>query len=137
MNILVNNAGIQCDIDLTKGLVDFRSSQSEIRINLEAPILLSALFTPFLAGRENASIINISSGLAFMPQFAVGMLVYYATKAGLHAFSIAQCKQLAPLGIRVIEIIPPMVESELNMVGRIKRNILQSIHKEENLCGCL
>ncbi|MDR2712237.1 MAG: SDR family NAD(P)-dependent oxidoreductase [Clostridiales bacterium] len=72
-----------------------------------------------------------------MPQFVVGMPGYCATKAGLYAFSIAQRKQLAPLGIRVIEIIPPMVESELNMVGRIKRNILQSIHKEENLWGCL
>jgi len=128
MNILVNNAGIQCDINLTKGLVDFKSSQSEIQINLEAPILISALFTPFLAGRENATIINVSSGLAFMPQYAVEMPVYCATKAGLHAFSIAQRKQLAPLGIRVIEIIPPMVESELNMASRIKRNMLQSPH---------
>jgi len=54
------------------------------------------------------------------------MPVYCATKAGLHAFSIAQRKQLAPLGIRVVEIIPPMVESELNIEGRRKRNMLKT-----------
>ena len=128
MNILINNAGVQRDIDLTKGTADFDSGDSEIRINLEAPIHLSALFTPFLSGRDNAAIVNISSGLAFMPDFASGMPVYCATKAGLHAFSIGQRKQLAPLGIRVIEIIPPMVESELNMEGRKKRNMLKSPH---------
>ena len=128
MNILINNAGVQRDIDLTKGTTDFDSGDNEIRVNLEAPIQLSALFTSFLSGRDNAAIINISSGLAFMPDFASGMPVYCATKAGLHAFSIAQRKQLASLGIRVIEIIPPMVESELNMEGRKKRNMLKSPH---------
>ena len=123
MNILINNAGIQRDIDLTKGMVDFDNGENEIRINLEAPVFLSALFTPFLAGRENAAIINVSSGLAFMPDFSAGMPIYHATKAGLHAFSVVQRKQLAALGIRVIEIIPPTVESELNPEGRRKRGV--------------
>jgi uncharacterized oxidoreductase len=126
VNILVNNAGIQRDIDLTKGLDDFDSGDSEIRINLEAPVYLSAMFTPLLAGKENATIINVSSGLAFMVERAARCPVYCATKAGLHAFSIAQRIQLAPLGIRVVEIIPPMVESELNMEGRRKRGVLKS-----------
>ena len=125
-NILINNAGIQRDIDLTKGLSNLDGGDSEIRINFEAPVYLSALFTPLLAGRENAVIVNISSGLAFMAERAFGMPVYCATKAALHAFSLAQRKQLAPLGIRVVEIIPPMVESELNMESRRKRNMLKS-----------
>ena len=122
INMLVNNAGIQRDIDLSKGISDLENGESEIRVNLEAPILLSALFTPLLAGRENAAIINISSGLAFMPDYAVGMPIYHTTKAGLHAFSMVQRKQLAPLGINVIEIIPPAVVSELNPEGRRKRH---------------
>ena len=126
MNILINNAGIQRDIDLTKGMADFERGESEIRVNLEAPILLAALFSPFLAGRKNAAIVNISSGLAFMPDYAVGMPIYYTTKAGLHAFSVVQRKQLASLGIKVIEIIPPAVESELNMESRRKRNMIRS-----------
>ena len=121
MNVLVNNAGIQRDMDLTKGAVDFEAGESEIRVNLEAPVLLSALFTPLLAGRENATIINVTSGLAFMPDFAAGMPLYHTTKAALHAFSVVQRKQLAALGVRVIELIPPMVDTELNPEGRGKR----------------
>ena len=126
INMLINNAGIQRDIDLTKGTSDLNGDENEIRINLEAPIYLSALFMPLLSGKDNAVIVNVSSGLAFMAERAIGMPVYCATKAGLHAFSIAQRKQLAPLGISVVEIIPPMVESELNIEGRRKRNMLKT-----------
>jgi uncharacterized oxidoreductase len=126
MNMLINNAGVQCDIDLTKGLDGINREEDEIRINLEAPIILSAMFTSLLSGKENAVIINVSSGLIFMVEKASGMPLYCATKAGLHAFSIAQRIQLAPLGIKVVEIIPPMVESELNMAGRKKRNMVKS-----------
>jgi uncharacterized oxidoreductase len=128
LNMLINNAGIQRDIDLTKGVEDLNHGESEIRINFEAPVFLSALFTPILAGKENATIINVSSGLAFKPGRATIAPIYCATKAALHAFSIGQRAQLAPLGISVIEIIPPMVSSELNMEGRKKRGTLQSPH---------
>ena len=121
MNILINNAGLQRDIDLTKGMRDFESGDNEIRTNLEAPVFLSALFTPMLSNKANAAIVNVSSGLAFLAERVTGMPVYTATKAGLHAFSITQRIQLAPLGIRVIEIIPPAVQSELNAEGRKKR----------------
>ena len=127
-NILVNNAGIQRDMDLTKGTADFDGGESEIRVNLEAPILLSALFTPLLAGKDNAAIIHVSSRLAFMPDYAVGMPIYHATKAGLHAFSVVQRKQFSSIGIRVIEVIPPAVESELNPEGRRNRQGMRSLY---------
>ena len=126
LNILINNAGIQHDIDLTKGNEELLGFDSEIKINLEAPVYLSALFTPLLTGKKNATIVNVSSGLAFMVERASRTPVYCATKAGLHAFSIAQRIQLASLGIRIVEIIPPMVESELNIAGRRKRNMLKT-----------
>jgi len=128
INILVNNAGVQHDIDLTKGVADMDNGVNEIRVNLEAPIYLSALFTPLLSGKDNAAIVNVSSDLAFMPEHAVavGMPVYCATKAGLHTFTMAQRRQLAPLNIRAIEIIPPLVESKLNIEGRKKRNMMKS-----------
>ena len=124
VTMLVNNAGIQRDIDLTAatGL----EGESEIAVNLEAPIALSGLFTPLLAGRPGATIVNVSSALAFMVERATRCPVYCATKAGLHAFTIAERIQLAPLGIRVVEIIPPAVESELNMASRIKRGFVTS-----------
>ena len=126
LNILINNAGIQHDIDLTKGVDELVGIDNEIQINLEAPVFLSALFTPLLSDKENATIVNVSSGLAFMVERAARTPVYCATKAGLHAFSIAQRIQLASLGIKVVEIIPPMVESELNIEGRRKRNMLKT-----------
>jgi len=123
VNILVNNAGIQRDIDLTLGTGDLENGEDEIAVNLDAPIRLSALFTPLIAGQDCATIVNVSSGLAFMVEAAARCPVYCATKAGMHAFSIAQRIQLAPLGIRVIEIIPPAVESELNPDSRRKRSL--------------
>jgi uncharacterized oxidoreductase len=119
LNILVNNAGIQRDIDFTKGIDAFLAGESEIKINLEAPIVLSGLFIPYLTGKKEAAIVNVSSGLGFVP--AGRMPVYSATKAGLHAFSMALRQQLIPLGIKVIEVVPPAVDTELNPEGRAKR----------------
>jgi uncharacterized oxidoreductase len=119
LNVLVNNAGIQRDIDFTKGIADFLAGPNEIAVNLEAPILLSGLFIPHLAGKDGAAIVNISSGLGFVP--AAKMPVYSATKAGLHAFSMALRHQLQTIGIKVFEVVPPAVDSELNPDGRAKR----------------
>ena len=52
LNILINNAGIQRDIDFTKGISGFMAGENEIRINLEAPIILTGLFAPVLAGKK-------------------------------------------------------------------------------------
>lgn len=118
-NVLVNNAGIQRDIDFTKGLTELHAGDNEITINLEAPIVLSGLAVPQLIGKENSAIINVSSGLGFVP--AAKMPVYCATKAGMHAFSMALRHQLARVGIKVFEVVPPAVDTELNPEGRAKR----------------
>jgi len=118
LNILVNNAGVQRDVDFTKGVSEFLSGENEIRINLEATIVLSGLFIPHLIGKKEASIINISSGLGFIP--VARMPVYSASKAGVHAFSMAIRQQLLKSGIKVFEVVPPAIESELNPEGRAK-----------------
>jgi uncharacterized oxidoreductase len=119
LNILVNNAGVQRDIEFTKGISEFLSGENEIRINLESPIILSGLFIPHLTGKKEAAIINVSSGLGFIP--AARMPVYSASKAGMHAFSMALRQQLLKSGIKVFEVVPPAVETELNPEGRAKR----------------
>ncbi len=130
LNILINNAGVQRDIDFTKGINEFLAGESEIKINLEAPIVLSGMFIPYLTGKKEAAIINISSGLGFVP--AARMPVYSATKAGLHAFSIALRHQLLKLGIKVFEVVPPAVDTELNPDGRAKRgNFKANLTPEE------
>ena len=119
LNILINNAGVQRDIEFTKGISEFLSGENEIRINLESPIILSGLFIPHLTGKKEAAIINVSSGLGFIP--AARMPVYSASKAGIHAFSMALRQQLLKSGIKVFEVVPPAVETGLNPEGRAKR----------------
>jgi len=119
LSILVNNAGVQRDIDLTNGVDEFLAGENEIRVNLEAPIILSALLIPLLAKNPQPALINISSGLGFVPMAA--MPVYCASKAGMHAFTMAMRVQLARLGMKVFEIVPPMVDTDLNAEGRARR----------------
>jgi len=119
LNVLVNNAGVQRDIDLTQGADAILAGESEIKINLEAPIILSGLLIPHLLGRREPAIVNVSSGLGFVPM--ASMPIYGATKAGLHAFSLSLRHQLAKHGIKVFEVVPPAVDTELNPEGRAQR----------------
>lgn len=119
LNVLVNNAGIQRDIDFTHGIDAYLRGESEIKINLEAPIVLSGLMVPQLAHKPEAAIINVSSGLGLVPMARTP--VYSATKAAVHAFSMALRHQLAPLGIKVFEVVPPAVDTNLNPQGRAAR----------------
>ena len=107
VNMLVNNAGIQKRVDLRKGMEDLLKGGDEIEINLRSQIYLSALFIPLLSGKRNAAIINVSSGLGFVP-LAI-FPVYSATKAAMHSFSMSMRHQLKGEGIRVFELIPPTV----------------------------
>lgn len=125
INILVNNAGIQRMIDLKKGPAEL-SGEDEIDINLKAPIYLSALFIPVLSKQKEAAIVNISSGLGFVP--IASMPIYCATKAAIHLFSISLRHQLKNTSIKVFEIIPPTTDSELDKgrKGTVNRGIPSS-----------
>lgn len=72
-----------------------------------------------LARNPQPALINVSSGLGFVPM--ANMPVYCASKAGMHAFSMAMRVQLGKLGMKVFEIVPLMVDTALNPVGRAKR----------------
>jgi len=112
MNILINNAGIQAMIDLRKGTRESANGKNEIETNLMAPIRLSALFIPWLTKRKEAAIMNVSSGLAFVP--IASMPVYCATKAALHSFTVSLRHQLKDTSIKIFELVPPMVDTELD-----------------------
>ncbi len=116
LNVLVNNAGIQKRLDLCAGAGALAGFENEIEINLTAPIHLSALFFPQLANQSEAAIINISSGLGFIP--LAFMPVYCATKAALHSFSLSLRRQLRDTTVRVFEIIPPTSDTELDHGAR-------------------
>lgn len=124
LNVLVNNAGIQRMIDFKKGAEDlFRhrasDGEDEIEVNLRALVYLSALFTPFLMKKEEAAIVNVSSGLAFYPM--APMPVYCATKAAVHSFSLTLRQQLESTSVKVFELIPPMVDTDLDKGARKAR----------------
>ncbi len=106
-NVLVNNAGIQRRIDFTKGTEDLLGNDDEIDINLKAQVYMSALFIPLLAKKESAAIINVSSGLGFVPMALFP--VYSATKAALHSFSLSLRHQLRSTSVKVFEVVPPTV----------------------------
>ncbi len=111
LNILVNNAGIQRAINLRKGTAELFGGEDEVQINFVAPIHLSACFVPLLLDKEEAAIVNVSSGLGFVPMAA--MPVYCATKAGIHMFSVSLRHQLKGTSVRVFEVVPPAVDTEL------------------------
>ncbi|RYE01031.1 MAG: SDR family NAD(P)-dependent oxidoreductase, partial [Sphingobacteriaceae bacterium] len=109
-NILMNNAGVQLDLDMTK-TVDLSRIQTEIDTNLIAPIHLTSLLAQHLATKPAAYIINISSGLAFAP--LAFMPVYCATKAAVHSVTLSLRHQLKNTSVKVFEIAPPAVDTEL------------------------
>ena len=116
LDILVNNAGIQRYIDLKKGYDELKSGEDEIAINLVSTVELTALFIGHLMKRPSAAIINIGSGLGFMPMFDTP--IYSATKAAVHTYSLVLRQQLKGTSVRVIEVVPPMVDTGLNKEGR-------------------
>ena len=114
LNFLINNAGIQRNVDLTQGTRDLDRGDAEIEINLRAPIYLTALLLPLLEKNDDSKLLNVCSGLAFAGDRFPEMPIYCATKAGIHAYTRTARVQFKPLGIRVMEIIPPMVDTNLN-----------------------
>jgi len=114
LNILVNNAGIQQQIELQQE-PSWEMLDEEVAINLEAPIHLSTLFIPHLLKQKQPAIINITSGLSFVPKASVP--VYCATKAALHSFTLSLRHQLSSTPISIIEIIPPAVDTDLGGKG--------------------
>lgn len=126
INMLFNNAGIQKEIDFLKGATELEDGESEIETNLTAVVHLSALLIPhFLQQQKESAIINISSGLAFVPLKIVP--VYCATKAALHSFSMSLRSQLAKTTVRVFEIAPPIVKTDLHREAKARKQARRGI----------
>jgi uncharacterized oxidoreductase len=114
LNVLVNNAGIQRRIRLADQ-EPWDVTREELATNLGAPIHLTRLLLPHLMSKPDAAIINITSGLAFAPLARTP--VYSATKAALHSFTLSLRHQLKDTPVKVIEIAPPAVDTDLGGPG--------------------
>lgn len=117
VNVLVNNAGIQQRYNVlkTNAREEWSYYSQEITANIEAPFHFSLLFAPYFAEKDDAAILNVSSGLAFTPMAIAP--IYSATKAAVHSFTMSLRHQLEETGIEVIEVAPPAVNTDLGGVG--------------------
>ena len=111
LNVLINNAGVQFNYDLSAEAHPVGRISREIQINLTALMTLSALLLPVLHRQDEAAIVNVSSALAFVPK--QNAAVYCATKAGVHSFSKTLRYQLEGSPIRVFELIPTLVDTAM------------------------
>ena len=108
----VNNAGVQRRLELAPGtLLDEEGLRDEINTNVLGVIRVAAEFIPHLTQQSNAVLVNVSSGLAFVP--LARFPVYCAAKAAVHSFTLSLRHQLKGAGVKVIELIPPYVATEL------------------------
>lgn len=111
LDILINNAGAGADHDFREGQPDLVEADRTIQLNLTAPIHLIAGLMPMLKGREEALIVNVTSGLAIAPR--AGGPVYCATKAALRSYTQAVRYQLKDTKVRLLEALPPVVDTQL------------------------
>ena len=117
VNVIINNAGVQGSHGFAADApLDEQALLDEVNTNHLGVIRFSAAFLPHLKAKGGATLINVSSGLAFVPLARIP--VYCATKAALHSFTVSLHHQLRGMGIKVVELIPPYVATELDRTTR-------------------
>ena len=96
-----------------------RNIAAEMAINYEAPILLTKRALPLLRRSSEPLVVVSSTGLVYMPMAAIG--TYCASKSAVHVATMALRHQLAPLKIRVVEVMPPSVDTDLNFAEGVAK----------------
>ncbi|MDR3448885.1 MAG: SDR family NAD(P)-dependent oxidoreductase [Alphaproteobacteria bacterium] len=114
LDVLINNAGIM-KADQTGGVMDDELTVATIETNLLGPIRLTSALIEHLKAQPEATIVNVSSGLAFTPLAFTA--VYSATKAAIHSWTMSLRVRLRGSSVRVLELAPPWVRTDL-MGGR-------------------
>jgi len=109
LNAVINNAGVMVAEDLKQQ--DLHVAEDIVTTNLLGPIRLISALMPHLLGKEAATIMTVSSGLAFVPLAKTP--TYNATKAAIHSYTLSLREQLKDTRIEVIEIVPPGVQTDL------------------------
>ncbi|MCE3606599.1 SDR family NAD(P)-dependent oxidoreductase [Massilia sp. P8910] len=115
LNMLINNAGVQYRRLLAESGA-FEHLEVEVATNFTAPVRLIGELLPLLSRQPAAAIVNVSSALAFAP--LADLPVYCATKAAMHAFTLALRHQLRTTRVRVVEMAPPIVDTGLGSADR-------------------
>lgn len=122
LNCLINNAGVQMHVNLAPGSAnEDERLVAEVSTNILGPMRLTSTFLPHLITQPRATLINVSSGLAFVPM--ARFPVYCATKAAIHSRTMSLRHQLRNMPIKVLELIPPYVATELGGEGKPAVNV--------------
>ncbi len=109
LNVVIHNAGIMKNESLQDGTLE--AAEATITTNLLAPIRLNAALLSHLEQQPQATIMTVSSGLAFVPMASTP--TYCATKAAIHSYTQSLRYQLSNSSVQVLELIPPYVQTEL------------------------
>ncbi|MCI1005489.1 SDR family NAD(P)-dependent oxidoreductase [Herbaspirillum sp. C7C8] len=110
LNVLINNAGIM-PFDDAGGTIDDQVSRNILDTNLLGPIRLTSALIDLLKAQPRATIIHNTSVLAYVPLAVTA--VYSAGKAALHSYALSQRFMLRDTSVRVQEIAPPWVDTDL------------------------
>ncbi len=116
LNILINNAATLTDWNVASE----EAIEAEIYLNLTAPLLLSRFFVNQIDPRKENTIINISSKASLQPM--TNFITYSVSKRGLSFFSTAMRCEVKDKEIKVFDIIPPAV----------KTNLFDTFHQKQN-----
>ena len=111
LNVLINNAGIMRPEKLLAQQPDLADAEALVTTNLLGPSRLTAALLPLLQRQPRSTILNVSSGLAFLPLALTP--TYCATKAAIHSYTLSLRYQLRATQIEVLELIPPYVATHL------------------------
>ena len=132
LNILINNAGIQYSYDFSEGGKHADLIEEEANINFLSHAKLTDRLLPTLMQQQGAAIVNVTSALAVAPKQSAP--IYCAAKAAMHSFTKALRYQLENTAVKVFEIIPPLVDTEMTK-GRGKSKISPETLAKEALQG--
>jgi uncharacterized oxidoreductase len=117
-NVLINNAGMMVAETMTANPVDVQVADDTVMTNMLGTMRLSAALLPHLRQQSQATLMTVTSGLAFVPLAMTP--AYCATKAGIHSWSVAVRHQLRDTSVQVIELAPPYVQTELMGANQAK-----------------
>jgi uncharacterized oxidoreductase len=110
LDVLMNNAGVGAAMNLRTPASDLAALTSEVDINLGGVIRMTSALIDILTANRG-TIINVSSGLAFVP--LPSNAIYSATKAAVHSYTLSLRFQLESSGVEVIELMPPAVRTDM------------------------
>lgn len=111
LDTLINNAGIQQQLDLTHNKSLDQAVMHEIHTNLVSQINITHCLYPLLTSNSNPAILFVSSALAMVPK--VQAPIYSASKAGLHSYVQSLRHQVKNDGIQVVEVFPDVIDTPM------------------------